>query len=168
MMVAGDRAADRRRRRLHDLQRCRQECELVAAPCPRALERDDDFRRRRATRGLADFMDARLHPVQRRIAAAGLDQRVMGAVFDQAAALEGNDAIGRRTVDSRCAMIRTVRPLAISLHILLDDALALIVERAGRLVENQDARVGDSARAIAIRWRWPPESVEPRSPTMVS
>ena len=40
-------------------------------------------------------------------------------------------------------MISTVRPLAISLHVLLDDPLALVVERARRLVEDQDARIGD-------------------------
>jgi len=28
-------------------------------------------------------------------------------------------------------------------HILLNDALALVVERACRLVENQDSRIGD-------------------------
>ena len=68
----------------------------------------------------------------------------MGTVLDQAAALERDDAIGvARTVESRCAMIRTVRPLAISLHVLLDDALALIVQCAGRLVEDQNARIGD-------------------------
>ena len=33
-----------------------------------------------------------------------------------------------------------VRDLA---HVLLDDALALVVERAGRLVEDQDARIAD-------------------------
>ena len=34
-------------------------------------------------------------------------------------------------------------PLADSLHVVLDDALGLVVERARRLVENQDARVAD-------------------------
>src|SRR5262245_23147415 len=45
--------------------------------------------------GLADFMDSCLQSVQRCIAAAGVDQRVMGAVLDQATALERDDAIGR-------------------------------------------------------------------------
>src|SRR5260370_39277859 len=45
--------------------------------------------------GLADFMDSCLQPMQRCIAAAGLDQRVMRAVLDPAAALERDDAIGR-------------------------------------------------------------------------
>src|SRR3977135_3725584 len=45
--------------------------------------------------GSADFMNSCLQPMQRRIAAAGLDQRVMGAILDQAAALERDDAIRR-------------------------------------------------------------------------
>ena len=85
-----------------------------------------------------------LQAIERRIAAAGLDQLVVGAVLDDAAALDGDDAVGRAArVDSRWAMMKTVRPSAISRHVLLDDALALVVERAGRLVEDQDARIGD-------------------------
>ena len=37
----------------------------------------------------------------------------------------------------------TVRPLGDPLHVLLDDPLALVVERARRLVEDQDARIGN-------------------------
>jgi len=40
-------------------------------------------------------MNSCLQAMQRCIAAAGLDQRVMGAVFDQAATLERDDAIRR-------------------------------------------------------------------------
>ena len=53
-------------------------------------------------------------------------------------------------------------------HVVLDDALALVVERAGGLVEDEDARIGDEragdgdALALAARER------EPRSPTRVS
>ena len=64
--------------------------------------------------GSADFMNSCLQAMQRRIAAAGLDQRVMGAVLDQAATLERDVRSVARTVESRCAMTRTVRPLAIS------------------------------------------------------
>ena len=43
------------------------------------------------------------------------------------------------------------------------------VDRGGRVVEDQDARVDDQARARSrARWRWPPESVIPRSPITVS
>ncbi len=36
-----------------------------------------------------------------------------------------------------------MRPCTIWLHVLLDDALAFIIERAGRLIEYEDARVHD-------------------------
>ena len=40
-------------------------------------------------------METCLQPMQRCIAAACLDERFVGAVLDQAAALQGDDAIGR-------------------------------------------------------------------------
>ena len=42
------------------------------------------------------------------------------------------------------------------------------IERAGGFIENQDARLASSARAMDKRWRCPPESLTPRSPTIVS
>ena len=59
-------------------------------------------------------------------------------------------------------------PLGDLAHVLLDDALALVIERARRLVEDQDARIGDQrardgdALALAAR------QLAPRSPTIVS
>ena len=44
---------------------------------------------------LADLMNTCLQAMQRCVAAAGLDQRVMGAVFNQTAAIERDDAIRR-------------------------------------------------------------------------
>src|SRR4051794_5392280 len=92
---------------------------------------------------LADFIDASLQPVQRRIAATGLDQRVMGAVLDQAAVLERDDAIrgphGREPVRDD----ENGSSLGDLLHVVLDDTLALIIERTRRLIEDQDARIRD-------------------------
>ena len=65
----------------------------------------------------------------------------MGAVLDQAAALERDDAI-RRANSGKPMRDQTNRPLAIS-FILLNDALALLVEGARRLIEDRNARVGD-------------------------
>src|SRR5262245_39512956 len=93
--------------------------------------------------GLADFMNTRLQPMQRRIAAAGLDQRVMGAVLDQAAALERDDAVRRAHRREPVRDDKNGASLGYLFHVLLNDALALIVERARRLVEDQNARVGD-------------------------
>ena len=44
--------------------------------------------------GSADFMEACLQAVERGVAAAGADQLVVGAVLDDAAALDGDDAVG--------------------------------------------------------------------------
>src|SRR5215468_11283414 len=98
---------------------------------------------RTETRALADFMDACLQTVERRIATACLDQGLMGAVLNQTATVDGDEAVapsyGRQPVrdDEHCAAAGKLR------HILLNDPLALIVERARRLVEDQDARVGN-------------------------
>src|SRR5215475_4128736 len=90
---------------------------------------------------LADFMDPCLEAMQRRIAAAGVDERVMAAVLDDAAALERDDAVrpphGRQAV--RDDQHRAA--LGDGLHVGLDDALTFVVEGAGRLVEDEDARV---------------------------
>src|SRR5262245_18304615 len=118
--------------------------------------------------GSADFMNSCLQAMQRCITAAGLDQRVMGSHLDQAPALERDDAIRRPHCRKPVRDDENRPPLGDLLHVLLNDALALIVEGARRLIEDQNARVGDGARAIAMRWRWPPERVEPRSPTIVS
>src|SRR5215468_3416446 len=91
---------------------------------------------------LADFMQATLEAVEGGIAAALLDQLVVRAVLGDAAALDGDDAVGRP--DRRQPVgDNEHRPAARDLrHVLMDDALALVVERAGRLVEDQDARIG--------------------------
>ena len=46
--------------------------------------------------------------------------------------------------------------------------LGVGVHRRQRIVEDQDAGFGTSARASAVRCFWPPDSVMPRSPTSVS
>src|SRR5262249_35384142 len=79
----------------------------------------------------ADLMEASLQAMQRRIAAAGLDQCVVAAILDQAAAIERHDAV-RRPHGREAVRDHQHRPPARDLlHVLLNDALALIVERAG-------------------------------------
>src|SRR5262249_16483888 len=93
----------------------------------------DGIRRRIGPAGaarLADFMNSRLQPVQRRIAAAGLDQHLMGAVLDQAAALERDDAVGGAHGREPVRYDENRPSLGYLFHVLLNDALALIVERA--------------------------------------
>src|SRR6516162_2338245 len=94
---------------------------------------------------LADLMDSCLQTVQRRIAAACPDQVIMGAVLNQAAAVDGDKPVApphRRQPmrnDEDGAAFGKLR------HVLLDDPLALIVERTRRFVEDQDARVGNES-----------------------
>src|SRR5579864_3728516 len=91
------------------------------------------------------FMDAGLDAMERGVTAARADQLVMAAVLDDAAALNGDDAVGAAHGgkamgdDDHGAALRDLA------HVLLDDPLALVVERARRLVEDEDARIGDES-----------------------
>src|SRR5262245_45895827 len=69
---------------------------IVAAEC-RILAADRFNRQadRAIVVVLTDFMNPCLQTMQRCVAAAGLDQHIMGAVFDQPAALKRDDPIGR-------------------------------------------------------------------------
>src|SRR5262245_6730235 len=89
----------------------------------------------------ADVMDACLQIVELGIKMVGADQLVMGTVLDDAAALDRDDAVGaahhRQPVrdDEHGAALHDLA------HVALDRLLALVVERAGRLVENEEARI---------------------------
>ena len=93
--------------------------------------------------GSTDILESCLQSVQRRIAAAGLDQGFVAAVLDQAAALEGHNAVGRPDGGEPVRDNQHCPALGDFAHVLLDDALALVVERAGRFVEDEDPRVGN-------------------------
>ena len=88
-------------------------------------------------------MNPCLQAMQRCIAAAGLDQHVMGAVFDQTAALERDDPIRRAYRGESVSDDQHRPPFGDFLHVVLNNALALVVEGARRLIEDQNARVGD-------------------------
>ncbi len=81
--------------------------------------------------------------MQRGVAAAGLDQGFVTAVLNQPAALEGDDAVGCPNRGQPVRDDHNRAALGDLFHVLLDDPLALIVERAGGLVEDQDARIGN-------------------------
>ena len=134
-----DRAPDRRRRRFSDLERRRQERDFLLA----AASRNRGFRKR-------DDISASGRHGYRPADNGGLrNARSSGSAHHGCRPRRCGHArcvmirFALRTVESRWAMTNTVRPAAISLHVLLDGALAFVVERAGRLVEDQDARVGD-------------------------
>ena len=63
------------------------------------------------------------------------------------------------------SVVRSARDLG---EARLDFALGLGIERRGRLVEDQDPRRLQQTRAIATRCFSPPDSLRPRSPTIVS
>ena len=72
-----------------------------------------------------------------------------------------------RTVDSRCAMTIVVRPTisrSIASWISASDSESRLEVASSRIRIGASAR---NARAIATRWRSPPESFTPRSPTSV-
>ena len=80
----------------------------------------------------SDFMDATLHAVEGGIAPTGSDQLVVRAVLDKPAALNGHDAVAgahRREAVRDDEHRAALGDLA---HVLLNDALALVVERAAR------------------------------------
>src|SRR5215475_6382747 len=93
--------------------------------------------------GSEDFMNSCLQSMQRCVAAAGLDQRVVGTVFDQTAAIERDDAISRAHGREPVRDDQHRSPFGDLFHVVLNDALALIVEGARRFIKDQDARVGD-------------------------
>src|SRR6185436_16424424 len=88
-------------------------------------------------------MEPCLEPMQRCIAATCPDESVMAAVLDQTATLERYDAIRRPHGREPVRYDENRPPSGDLLHVLLNDALALIIEGAGRLIENQYARVAD-------------------------
>src|SRR5690348_6722393 len=89
------------------------------------------------------LMDPRLQPVQHRVSSARADELFVGAVLDEASTIDGDDSVraahGREPV--RDDEDRT--PARNLLHVLLDRSLALVVERAGCLIEYEDAWVHD-------------------------
>src|SRR6202045_2440288 len=112
------------------------------------------------TAALAGFMDhTPLQATQARITAAGSNQLVVGAILDKPAAVDGDDAVGHAHGGEPVRDDEHRAPFGDLAHVLLNDALALVVERARCLVEDQDARVADQgarngdALALAARER---------------
>ena len=71
-------------------------------------------------------------------------------------------------VESRWAMTKVVRPLHQVAQALLDQRLGFGVEAGGGFVQDQNARIGQNGARDGDALALPPESLTPRSPTMVS
>src|SRR5262249_33795753 len=92
-----------------------------------------------------DFMDSGLQAVERGIAAASLDKMVMAAILPDAARVDGDDPVGAPPGREPVGDDEDGAALGDLLHVLLNHPLALIIERARRLVEDQDPRIGDES-----------------------
>src|SRR6478736_7801364 len=92
---------------------------------------------------LADFINSSLQPVQRRVTPAGFDQSVVGTIFHQPAVIERDNPVRRPHRREPMRDDQDRAPPGDLLHVLLDDALAFIVQRTGCLVEDQDAGIRD-------------------------
>src|ERR1700732_1670127 len=71
-----------------------------------------------------------------------MDQFVVGAIFDDASTLDRKNAISPAHCGKPMGDNENGTAFADSAHVVLDDALALVIERAGGLVENQNAGIG--------------------------
>src|SRR6266536_329709 len=90
-----------------------------------------------------DVLNARLQVMQLRVPAAPAHQFIMGPVLDDTAALDRDDAVGATYGREPVCDHKHGTPFDDAAHVVLDDPLALVIERARRLVEDQDARVRD-------------------------
>src|SRR5882757_7631588 len=90
-----------------------------------------------------DDMEARLHLVKGGVASRPVHELVVSSVLDQPSAFDVDDAVG---MAHRRQPMRDDqhRPAGGNLpHVALDDVLALVVQRAGGLVKDQDSRIGN-------------------------
>src|SRR5712691_8326963 len=90
----------------------------------------------------SDIEPPQLEAVELRIAPAASDQLFVRSLLDQSPAIDRNDAVGAANRGKPVGDHQHGAPGRDAPHVVLDDALALIVEGAGGFVEYQDARVG--------------------------
>src|SRR5882724_241322 len=76
------------------------------------------------------------------IAPVGTDQFVVGAVLGDAAALDGDDAVGPAYRGKPVSDNENGAAFTYPAHVVLDDALTLVIERARGFVEDQNTGIG--------------------------
>ena len=103
-----------------------------------------------------------------RVDGVRVDELVVPAAGRDAAALEHHDLVGQR--DRREAVRDDDRRAALHHGCSASRMRASVVASTEAVASSRIRTRGStsSARAIESRWRWPPESVSPRSPTSVS
>ena len=97
-----------------------------------------------------------------------LEQLGVAAFFDDAAFVQDDEPVHRGDGGERWAMAMTVLPSIILSRL---SWMAASTSESSALVASSSSRIGASlsmTRAMAMRWRWPPESFTPRSPTCAS
>jgi len=90
------------------------------------------------------------------------------AQFDDAPAMQHGDAIRIAHRWRPVGNEDVVRPRNYIAQVLKNFVFSVGVDARERVVKDQNPGLRMSARAIAVRCFCPPESVMPRSPTMVS
>src|SRR5436309_720362 len=83
--------------------------------------------------------------MQVRIAPVRADQLVVGAVLHDPPAIDGDDAVCTPHRGKPVGDDEDGTPFTNATHVVLDDALAFVVERAGGLVENQNTGIVDKS-----------------------
>ena len=131
-----DRATYRRRWRFDDLQRRGQEGEIILFARSFAVGKETIFLVA-AIAALADFMDATLQSVKRRVAPALADQLVVSTIFNEAPMVQGEDTIGGANRGQAMGDNENRAPVGDLRHIPLDDPLAFIIEGARGFVKDQ-------------------------------
>jgi hypothetical protein len=91
----------------------------------------------------ADFMETCLKTVQRGIAAIGANEIIVDNIFHDAASFDDDYAFSPADGGKPMRDDEHGTSLSDTAHVILDDPLALIVKRAGRLIEDQNAGIGD-------------------------
>src|SRR5262249_59709803 len=74
---------------------------------------------------LDGFMDARLEPMEVRVATASIDELVVGAVLHQPSAIDGDDAVGQAHGGQAMGNNKDRPALGDLPHVVLDDPLTL-------------------------------------------
>ena len=135
---------------------------VVAAVAPARGRRRP---RSRSTSSLALFG---LRPHQPAIGAVAADQLGVAAALDDPAVVEHEDAVGADHARQPVRQDQGRAPLRQAVDRLLDHRLVLGVDRGSASSRIRIGASRSSARAIARRWRWPPDSMTPRSPIIVA
>src|SRR3981081_3939420 len=90
---------------------------------------------------LTTVIEARLQKMEICIAPVRPDQFVVGAVLDDTTTLDCDDAVGPAHRGKPVSADENRAAFTYPAHVVLDDALTLVIERAGGFVEDQNAGI---------------------------